>query len=133
MKLSIGAKEWKPSASAIEWTPSTETNGNIVAAVNTVINRVSNLDCASVDSAKIVKVVSAFVGENSLDNAILDIISPAVATSFDRAGSDSTDHTSVDDSITLNSEGVDLSFAARLVYRQICALSCTDYCSIFTC
>lgn len=126
MKLSIGAKEWKPSATAIEWKPSTATNGNIVTAVNTVINRVSSLDCAPVDTAKIVKVVSAFVGENSPDNASLDIISTAVSTHFDRVGSNSTDRTSVDDSFTLNSEGVDLSLTARLVYRQICALSCKD-------
>jgi hypothetical protein len=126
LKLSIEAKEWKPSVTAIEWKPSTATNGNIVTAVNTVINRVSSLDCAPVDSAKIVTVVSAFVGENSPDNAILDIISTAVSTPFDRVGSNSTDRTSVDDSLTLNSEGVDLSLTARLVYRQICSLSCKD-------
>jgi hypothetical protein len=126
LKFSIGAKEWKPSATAIEWKPSTATNGNIVTAVNTVINRVSSLDCAPVDTTKIVKVVSAFVDENSPDNASLNIISTAVSTHFDRVGSNSTDRSSVDDSFTLNSEGVDLSLTARLVYRQICALSCED-------
>jgi hypothetical protein len=53
-------------------------------------------------------VVSAFVGENSPDNTILEINS---------MGSNSSDRTSVDNSSIRNPESIDL--AARLEYGQI--------------
>jgi hypothetical protein len=104
LKLSVSAKEWKPSANAIEWKPSTVANGNIVTAV---INRMSSSDYGLIYSEKIMTVVSAFVGENSPDNTLLEINS---------IGSNSSDRTSVDNSLIRNPEGIDLSLAARLEY-----------------
>jgi hypothetical protein len=95
VKLSVSANEWKPSANATEWKPSTVANENIVTAV---INRMSSI------------VVSSFVGENSPDNTISGINS---------MGSNGSERTSVDDSLIRNPEGIDLSLAARLEYREI--------------